>query len=54
MVSLTNEGPLYVVGQELTSARMTRCEKLNVEEAVTRMSNTVEVVSNHLFKDSHS
>lgn len=54
MVSLTNEGPLYVVGQELTSARMTRCEKLNVEEAVTRMSNTVEVVSNHMFKDSHS
>lgn len=33
MVSLQNEGPLYHVGQEFTSARMTRREKLNVEEA---------------------
>lgn len=32
MVSLSNEGPLYHVGQEFTSARMTRREKLNVEE----------------------
>jgi polyisoprenyl-phosphate glycosyltransferase len=32
MVSLTNEGPLYHVGQEFTSARMTRHEKLNLEE----------------------
>jgi polyisoprenyl-phosphate glycosyltransferase len=32
MVSLTNEGPLYHVGQEFTSARMTRREKLNIEE----------------------
>ena len=29
--SLSNEGPLYYVGQEFTSARMTRREKLNVE-----------------------
>lgn len=33
MVSLSNEGPLYHVGQEFTSARLTRREKLNIEEA---------------------
>jgi len=33
MASLSNEGPLYHVGQEFTSARMDRREKLNVEEA---------------------
>jgi len=33
MARLSNEGPLYHVGQELTSARMTRREKLNVAEA---------------------
>jgi hypothetical protein len=32
MVSLSNEGPRYHVGQELTSARMTRLHKLNIEE----------------------
>lgn len=32
MVSLSNDGPLYHVGQEFTSARMTHREKLNVEE----------------------
>ncbi|POA72531.1 glycosyl transferase family protein [Pseudomonas fluorescens] len=32
MASLSNEGPLYHVGQEFTSARMTRLEKLNIEE----------------------
>ena len=32
MARLSNEGPLYHVGQELTSARMTRREKLNVDE----------------------
>lgn len=31
MASLSNEGPLYHVGQEFTSARMTRNEKLNIE-----------------------
>lgn len=36
MVSLSNEGPLYHVGQEFTSARMTRREKLNIEEATTK------------------
>ena len=33
MASLSNEGPLYYVGQEFTSARMTRREKLNIEDA---------------------
>lgn len=33
MVSLQNEGPLYHVGQEFTSAKMTRREKLNIEES---------------------
>jgi len=32
MASLTNNGPLYHVGQEFTSARMTRRERLNIEE----------------------
>lgn len=32
MASLSNEGPRYHVGQEFTSARMTRREKLNIEE----------------------
>ena len=31
MASLQNEGPIYHVGQEFTSARMTRREKLNIE-----------------------
>lgn len=33
MASLSNEGPLYHVGQEFTSARVTRRQKLNIEEA---------------------
>ncbi len=33
MVLLQNEGPSYHVGQEFTSALMTRREKLNIEEA---------------------
>lgn len=36
MVSLSNEGPLYHVGQEFTSARMTRHEKLNIEEVLLK------------------
>jgi polyisoprenyl-phosphate glycosyltransferase len=32
MARLTNDGPLYHVGQEITSARITRREKLNIEE----------------------
>jgi len=36
MASLTNEGPLYHVGQEFTSARMTRKEKLNIETVASQ------------------
>lgn len=32
MASLSNEGPPYHVGQEFTSAHMSRREKLNIEE----------------------
>lgn len=32
MAILSNEGPLYHIGQEFTSARMTRREKLNIED----------------------
>lgn len=32
MASLSNEGPPYHVGQEFTSARITRREKLNIED----------------------
>ena len=39
MASLSNEGPLYHVGQEFTSARMTRNEKLNVETVSSDSSN---------------
>lgn len=39
MASLTNEGPLYHVAQEFTSAVMTRREKLNIEEARTSERN---------------
>ncbi len=41
MASLSNEGPLYHVGQEFTSARMTRREKLNVEEVSAKPINTL-------------
>jgi len=32
MASLSNEAPLYHVAQELTSSKITRREKLNIEE----------------------
>jgi glycosyltransferase involved in cell wall biosynthesis len=35
MARLSNEGPLYHIAREFTSARMTRREKLNVEEATS-------------------
>lgn len=41
MVSLQNEGPLYHVGQEFTSARMTRREKLNIEVSTPQMQQPV-------------
>jgi len=45
MASLSNEGPLYHVGQEFTSVHMTRREKLNIEEIVTLSSVPTSVVS---------
>ncbi|KQV44875.1 glycosyltransferase [Duganella sp. Root336D2] len=36
MATLSNEGPLYHVGQEFTSARVTRKEKLNIETVNAR------------------
>lgn len=49
MASLSNEGPLYHVGQEFTSARITRFEKLNIEEVVSdsveAKPSTIERVS---------
>lgn len=35
MASLSNEGPRYHIGQEFTSARVTRFERLNLEENET-------------------
>lgn len=35
MASLASKGPKYYIGQEFTSARMTRREKLNIEEVST-------------------
>lgn len=35
MASLSNDGPLYHVGQEFMSVRMTRREKLNIEDVST-------------------
>jgi hypothetical protein len=32
MASLSNEGPLYHIAQEFTSARISRREKLNIQE----------------------
>lgn len=40
MVSLSNEGPLYHIGQEFNSARMTRHEKLNIEEVISKLTHT--------------
>lgn len=37
MASLSNEGPLYHVAQEFASARITRREKLNVDEATAAL-----------------
>lgn len=49
MASLSSEGPLYHVGQEFTSARMTRLEKLNIEEAKPKSPNTFSPASRSMF-----
>lgn len=36
MATLSNEGPLYHVGQEFTSARISRREKLNIEDVSSK------------------
>lgn len=41
MASLSNEGPLYHVGQEFTSARLTQREKLNIEDVTSPESGQV-------------
>jgi len=41
MATLSNEGPRYHIGQEFTSARMTRREKLNVEVVTTASINSL-------------
>lgn len=48
MASLSNEGPLYHVGQELTSARVTRREKLNIEEAESKKLHGPDVCSDQV------
>jgi hypothetical protein len=40
MASVSNVGPLYHIGQEFTSARMSRREKLNIEEVTSNSTNT--------------
>lgn len=40
MAALSNEGPLYHVAQEFTSARLTRREKLNIEEVNQALQDT--------------
>jgi polyisoprenyl-phosphate glycosyltransferase len=42
MASLSNEGPRYHVGQEFTSARMTRRERLNIEEVTSKTTYKLE------------
>jgi len=43
MVSLSNDAPAYHVGQEFTSARMTRREKLNVEDVQASSSGAASL-----------
>jgi hypothetical protein len=48
MASLSNEGPLYHVAQEFTSAKMTRRLKLNIEEvAMTSEQSSPPTVGQH-------
>lgn len=42
MARLSNEGPLYHVGQEFTSARMTRREKLNIETPLPQLTENAQ------------
>lgn len=40
MATLSNEGPLYHIGQEFTSARMTQRERLNIEDVAGQPTYT--------------
>lgn len=48
MATIANEGPLYHVAQEFTSARMLRREKLNVEEAAINSDTASKIPSTHV------
>jgi len=48
MVSLANEGPPYYIGQEFTSARITRREKLNIEEVASKPPHTPGTYPKHV------
>ncbi|MBV7429773.1 MULTISPECIES: glycosyltransferase [unclassified Acidovorax] len=50
MASLSNEGPLYHVGQEFTSAHMTRREKLNIEEAASPQAPSPRTTEKQLVR----
>ncbi|MCW5321584.1 glycosyltransferase [Verminephrobacter aporrectodeae subsp. tuberculatae] len=50
MTSLSNEGPLYHVGQEFTSVRMTRRGKLNVEEVTSSQFPSPEMAAKQLVQ----
>ncbi|QOL51474.1 glycosyltransferase [Massilia litorea] len=47
MASLSNEGPLYHVGQEFTSARLTPREKLNIEDVAPPVDACRERAAGH-------
>jgi len=51
MASLSNEGPLYHVAQEFTSAKMTRRNKLNIEEVKSSFSSASPLANS---SNSHS
>ncbi|MDR0188767.1 glycosyltransferase [Pseudomonas yamanorum] len=49
MASLSNEGPLYHVAQEFNSSRITRLQKLNIEEVVSGRSDTDSAKSERIL-----
>jgi len=49
MASLSNEGPLYHVAQEFTSARMTRHEKLNIEDVAVKNRENSSIIQENVI-----
>lgn len=45
MASLSNEGPEYHIAQEFTSARITRYEKLNIEDSTPSLGSNHDIAS---------